>query len=178
MQKIIPVLFAYFLTSCHQPPVVVGGACSYKKVEGIAIITDTQKPADPTLCKQQESKTIKFQFITNNKKNTVHNQLLEIANTHAFPVKWVNKKGFTVGSKHPMTKMIIQSGTCTPVIYSLSNIDNSNEVTIINKMCNNPDWGKRPLLFKQRHKALKLNDKAETSSLDYKLETIFIIYHW
>ena len=113
-------------------PEVVGGACEYEDVAGIAtIISVTEAPAEEYNCENNPVKVV-FDFRPSYLLARLlymfpdmsdEGNALTIAGGANPAADWVAAQGLVVGSKHTCIRREIVSGTCTPVIFEFPNLD-------------------------------------------------------
>jgi len=109
-----------------------GGGCTYNKFEGYAVIKSISKaPADEYNCPNQPKKIL-FEFtpvnlsdrqkykITNSSDSSRSLQINDGANPS---LDWIKKNNIKVGKKYKCFRTEIVSGTCTPVIFTFTDLN-------------------------------------------------------
>ena len=110
----------------------VGGACTYAEIAGAATIVSVTQ-ADPSLYNcQNDPVEVVFDFVPNDPTATGSYRFPAWADTGqhltvsggANPARqWTLDAGLTPGTQHPCVRSEITAGTCTPVIFTLSDVD-------------------------------------------------------
>lgn len=113
----------------HTP---VGGGCAYAEISGVARIVSV-KPADPSLynCRNDPVEVV-FDFVPNDPTATGSyrfpawadtGQHLTVSGGANPPRQWVLGAGLAPGTTRACVRSEITAGTCTPVIFTLSDVD-------------------------------------------------------
>ena len=126
--------FAMVQTSCSskimkQPS---GGSCTYSKFEGYAVIKSiSSAPADEYNCPDQAKKIV-FEFTPLNLSDRHKYKIKNVSdssrslqmNDGANPsLSWIKKNKIEVGKKYKCFRTEISSGTCTPVVFTFSELN-------------------------------------------------------
>ncbi len=113
-----------------EPP-IAGGTCEYTSVSGVATIVSVEAAgSDETNCSNDPVK-VTFSFVPDDATATqsytityISDDSIELQVSSANPPsEWVQAEGLTVGSEHPCVRKEITSGTCTPLIFELTDVD-------------------------------------------------------
>ncbi|MDY6839415.1 MAG: hypothetical protein SWH78_15730 [Thermodesulfobacteriota bacterium] len=112
-------------------PSIVGGACYYVDIPGIARIVSITTPAsNDNNCNNAVEVTFDFTpddpaaadtYLFPNWSDT--GQHLTVGDGKNPPKEWVLAQGLTPSSKHRCVRSEITDGACTPVVFSFPDID-------------------------------------------------------
>ena len=119
----------------HTP---VGGGCAYAEIPGVATIVSVRQ-ADPSLynCRNDPVEVV-FDFVPDDPKAPDRYRFPAWADTGqhltvpggANPARqWTLNEGLTAGTQHACVRSEITAGTCTPVIFTLSDVDYTKGAT-------------------------------------------------
>ena len=109
----------------NSQPRMVGGPCQYKSYPGRAEIISIRKvePGSVQGAPPYDPFEVKFSFRSDGKIEESHTQvegkehLLTLTNSFYPGTRFLQKYGITVGQVFDCNLMVIQQGTCTPVIF-------------------------------------------------------------
>jgi len=109
-----------------------GGACSYNKFEGYAIIKSiTAAPSSEYNCPDKPQKIV-FEFIPSDKSDKQKYKFKSFNDSSASmhindganpSMKWVKANRIEKGKKFKCFRTEIAKGTCTPVIFTFPDLD-------------------------------------------------------
>jgi hypothetical protein len=113
---------------------IVGGPCQYKSYPGRAEIISVRKvePGPVQGAPPYDPFEVKFSFRSDGKIEEPRAQvedkehLLTLTNSFYPGTRFLQKYGITVGQVFDCNLMVIQQGTCTPVIFDFPSIDLSD----------------------------------------------------
>ena len=125
-------------TGPQQKKTTVGGPCDYKNINGTAhIIAIEPATRGPNNCKNPVSVVFNFMPLdgaANQANISYTNQRLTLGEGQNPPRAWVDSQGIKVGSRLRCVRQEIETGTCTPIIYSFPSLNYSG--------WENACWGK------------------------------------
>jgi hypothetical protein len=115
----------------NSQPRIVGGPCQYKSYPGRAEIISVRKiePGPVLGAPPYEPFEVKFSFRSDGKIEEPHAQvegkehLLTLTNSFYPGTRFLQKYGIKVGQVFDCNLMVIQQGTCTPVIFDFPAMD-------------------------------------------------------
>ena len=122
-------IFAFLLSSCSSQAEnpIIGGPCTYKSTQGRATIISLKSSGTNSNNCNHNPVEVVFDFVPDNPANankaTDKNRVLTVGDGKNPPLNYVLGKGLSIGSTHPCIKQNIASGTCTPVIFTLTDVD-------------------------------------------------------
>lgn len=125
-------IFTFLLSSCSSQAEnpTLGGSCTYTRTQGQATIVSLNS-ANPSSnnCNNNPVEVV-FDFAPDNPANANNvmdkNRVLTVGDGKNPPLNYVLGKGLSIGSIHPCIKQNIASGTCTPVIFTFTDVDLSD----------------------------------------------------
>jgi hypothetical protein len=119
------------LQACDSDDPFVGGPCLYDSIPGTATIRSVTPDTSPhTIC--DDAVTVYFDFGPDNPNAHADyrfpvwpdsNRTLFVADGKNPPYGWIEAQGVTEGTQHPCVRLEIKKGTCTPVMFVLTDID-------------------------------------------------------
>lgn len=101
-----------------------GGPCEYRRTTGTARVTAIQSSAGGNAC--SNGVNVLFDFTPSDATQTelaATNVEILVGDGKSPPRSWVESSGLTVGSVHPATRSDMTSGSCSPMIISLDDVD-------------------------------------------------------
>ena len=115
----------------NRAPLRVGGPCKYAETRGEAIITRIGPvPAGEYSCKDGVEVVFDFHPDDANAKSKYRlpsfsdqERRFKVLGGANPPRQWVEKMGISPGKRFKAIRMEIKSGTCTPVIYKIPELD-------------------------------------------------------
>ncbi len=124
-------LFALLLFSCSQSDnPTTGGPCTYTSAQGTATMMSLNSASTASNNCSNNPVEVVFDFTPNNLADanaaTDNNRVLTVGDGMNPPLNYVLSKGLTIGSIHPCTRQILVNGTCSPVIFTFTDIDLSD----------------------------------------------------
>lgn len=104
----------------------IGGPCTYAETPGTAqIVAVGAAPDDEHRCDDDPVQVL-FDFVPDDPADLVHVAQLRALTVEAGahpPRAWVEASGLTVGSVHPAVRSDALTGSCTPVVFELTDVD-------------------------------------------------------
>jgi hypothetical protein len=131
---VLIMAFSMFSISCSSKNIEKpsGGGCVYNKFEGYAVIKSiSNAPADEYNCPNQPKKIL-FEFTPLNLSDRQQYKIKNFSDTSrslqindgANPsLDWIKKNKIEVGKKYKCFRTELVSGTCTPVIFTFSDLN-------------------------------------------------------
>ncbi len=114
---------------------MVGGPCTYTEFTGTATITSIEDaPADDYNC-TNNPKLVSYTFTPDTAEASSDYAFTNIADTDQLlkilggknPAQtWLENNGVQIGNTYACVRAEIQSGTCTPVIFTIKDLDLKN----------------------------------------------------
>lgn len=127
MRAIIAALWlAVGVGVCGDIQYFEGGPCDYTDTPGVAsVVSVTTADPDQLNCWNDPVQVI-FDYVPDDPELAhlaVSGIRLAISEGVNPPAAWVEDEGLTVGSTHPCLRRDIMSGTCTPLLFELLDVD-------------------------------------------------------
>jgi hypothetical protein len=97
----------------------IGGDCTYVQTPGTATIVSVE--SSDGWC--ADAVVVTFDFVADDGAADVQTGTITIAAGDDPPLSWVEDEGLTEGSTHDMVREDIDKGTCSPLLYTLTNVD-------------------------------------------------------
>jgi len=126
-------MFTVFLFSCSsssQNSDPIGGSCTYMSTTGTATIVSLNGASTGSNNCNNNPVEVVFDFTPANPADantaTDTNRVLTVGDGKNPPLNYVLSKGLTVGSTHPCTRQIEISGSCTPVVFTFTDVNLSD----------------------------------------------------
>ncbi len=122
---IVGVLTVIFATVGHASG-PLGGPCTYADTPGVATVISVEAadPGDLNCSNEPVEVVFDFRPLDSSRgelaASTVRLTISEGVNP---PSEWVEQEGLVVGSRHACVRRDITSGTCTPWLFELTNVD-------------------------------------------------------
>ena len=114
---------------------MVGGPCTYTEFTGTATITAIEDaPADDFNC-ANNPKLVRYTFTPNAAEASSDYAFTNVADTDQSlkilggknpAQKWLENNGVQIGKTYACVRAEIQSGTCTPVVFTIKDLDLTN----------------------------------------------------
>jgi hypothetical protein len=114
---------------------MVGGPCTYTEFRGTATITTIEDaPADDYNC-ANNPKLVSYSFTPNEAEASSDYKFTNVADSDQSlkilggknPAQtWLESNGVQIGNTYTCVRAEIQSGTCTPVIFTIKDLDLTN----------------------------------------------------
>ena len=122
MKKAILTIALMNLIGCGVMP-VSGGPCTYSETTGTATIVSVETAAEGDGC--NDAVVVTFDFVPDDPSAV---DLYETGTIFLFdgidpPFSWIESEGLTEGTVHEMVRRDIDSGTCSPSLFLLSDVD-------------------------------------------------------
>jgi len=113
---------------------MVGGQCRYRDYPGTATIISTMKAEEAKVVggPSYQAHEVRFTCVPDGKVTEAfaqdhgREQILRLANSWAPGPKFLTKYGIEPGKHFPCIMRVIQTGTCTPIIFDFPTIDLSD----------------------------------------------------
>jgi hypothetical protein len=122
-------IFLFFSCSSRNSD-PVGGSCTYTSVTGTATIVSLNTASTNSNNCNNNPVEVVFDFTPANPADandaTDKNRTLTVGDGKNPPFNYVLSKGLTIGSTHPCIRQIEVSGTCSPVIFTFTDVDLSD----------------------------------------------------
>jgi len=107
---------------------VIGGPCDYEDTAGVATIVSVEPAGTNGLNCGDDAVEIVFDFTPDDPAaaDLAETGLFVAVSEGVNPDRaWAEDEGLTVGSEHPALRVDITSGTCTPLMFTLTDVDYS-----------------------------------------------------
>ncbi len=105
----------------------IGGPCTYTSTTGTATIVSLNSASSSSNNCNNDPVEVVFDFTPANPADangaTDKNRVLTVGDGKNPPLNYVLSKGLTIGSAHPCTRQIESIGACTPVVFTVTDVD-------------------------------------------------------
>ncbi len=126
----ISIFLFFSCSSSSRNPDPTGGPCTYTSTTGTATIVSLNSASTSNNNCNNNPVEVVFYFTPNNPADANDaidkNRVLTVGDGKNPPLNYVLGKGLTIGSTHPCTRQIEVSGTCSPIIFTFTDVDLSD----------------------------------------------------